>query len=58
MCNPFFKLGVLDQSPINEDETVSIAFQHTIQLAKKAEKTKNFIEMLLSKIDPDWKKPE
>ena len=31
------KLSVLDQSPVNEDETGFIAFQHTIQLAQKAE---------------------
>ena len=37
MSRPLLKLSVLDQSPVNEDETGSIAFQHTIQLAQKAE---------------------
>ena len=37
MSSPPLKLSVLDQSPVNEDETGSIAFQHTIQLAQKAE---------------------
>ena len=39
MSSPPLKLSVLDQSPVNEDETGLIAFQHTIQiqLAKKAE---------------------
>ena len=37
MSSPRLKLSVLDQSPINEDESGSIAFQHTIQLARKAE---------------------
>ena len=37
MSSPLLKLSVLDQSPVNDDETGSIAFQHTIQLAQKAE---------------------
>ncbi len=37
MSSPPLKLSVLDQSPANEDETGFIAFQHTIQLAQKAE---------------------
>jgi luciferase family oxidoreductase group 1 len=31
------KLSILDQSPVNETETATEAFQHTIELAKKAE---------------------
>ncbi|HZG17307.1 MAG TPA: LLM class flavin-dependent oxidoreductase [Candidatus Bathyarchaeia archaeon] len=31
------KLSILDQSPIQEGETATLAFQHTITLAKKAE---------------------
>jgi luciferase family oxidoreductase group 1 len=30
-------LSILDQSPVNETETATEAFQHTIELAKKAE---------------------
>jgi luciferase family oxidoreductase group 1 len=32
------KLSILDQSPINEGETATDAFQHTIEIAKAAEK--------------------
>lgn len=32
-----YKLGILDQSPIFKGETATDAFQHTIELAKKAE---------------------
>ncbi len=31
------KLSILDQSPVSETETATEAFQHTIELAKKAE---------------------
>jgi luciferase family oxidoreductase group 1 len=31
------KLSILDQSPVNETETATDAFQHTIELAKKAD---------------------
>lgn len=31
------KLSVLDQSPVNETETATVAFQHTVELARKAE---------------------
>ena len=32
-----FKLSILDQSPVNDTETATDAFQHTIELAQKAE---------------------
>ncbi len=32
-----FKLSILDQSPVDETETAIEAFQHTVELAKKAE---------------------
>ena len=31
------KLSILDQSPVNETETATEAFQHTVELAQKAE---------------------
>ena len=31
------KLSILDQSPVNGTETPTEAFQHTIELAQKAE---------------------
>lgn len=37
MGNPGLKLSILDQSPVNETETPAEAFQHTIELAQKAE---------------------
>ena len=37
MGNPAFKLSILDQSPANEAETATEAFQHTTELARKAE---------------------
>ena len=37
MANVDLKLSVLDQSPVYESETQAEAFQHTIELAQKAE---------------------
>ena len=37
MSNSGLKLSVLDQSPVNETETATEGFQHTIELAKRAE---------------------
>ena len=37
MRNPAFKLSILDQSPANDSETSTEAFQHTTELARKAE---------------------
>ena len=37
MEKPGLKLSILDQSPANGAETATIAFEHTIELAKKAE---------------------
>ena len=37
MGNSGLKLSILDQSPANETETAQDAFQHTVELARKAE---------------------
>ena len=37
MGNSELKLSILDQSPVTKTETAQIGFQHTVELAKKAE---------------------
>lgn len=37
MRNTGLKLSILDQSPVNDNETATEGFQHTIELAQKAE---------------------